>query len=51
MFFSDNSTKFLPESEQRKDVRIAAIALPQNAIVVTWNLKDFELISNLDVGD
>lgn len=41
--------RILTRRRIEKDVRIAAIALSQNATVVTRNRKDFELISGLTI--
>ncbi|MEN8447821.1 MAG: type II toxin-antitoxin system VapC family toxin [Cyanobacteria bacterium J06555_13] len=42
-------SKVLARRRIEKDVRIAAIALSKNAIMVTRNQKDFELIPNLQI--
>lgn len=41
------SSKSLAKKRIEKDLRIASIALTQNATVVTRNYKDFSLIPNL----
>jgi tRNA(fMet)-specific endonuclease VapC len=43
--------KLLAKKRLEKDMRIAAIALANNGIMVTRNLKDFSLIPNLQIED
>ena len=44
-----NNFKELAKKRLEKDLRIASIALTQNAIVVTRNYKDFSLVPNLKI--
>jgi tRNA(fMet)-specific endonuclease VapC len=46
---SDN--KLLAKKRLEKDIRIAAIALANEGIMVTRNYKDFSLILNLQIED
>lgn len=43
------SSKSLVKKRIDKDLRIASIALTQNATVVTRNYKDFSLVPNLKI--
>lgn len=45
------SSKELAKSKIEKDLRIASIALTQNAVIATRNHKDFSQIPNLQIED
>ncbi|BAZ10194.1 hypothetical protein NIES4071_20080 [Calothrix sp. NIES-4071] len=45
------SSKELGKNKIEKDLRIASIALTQNAIIATRNHKDFSQIPNLQIED
>jgi tRNA(fMet)-specific endonuclease VapC len=45
------NSKALAKKRIEKDLRIASIALTQNAIIATRNYKDFSQIPNLKIED
>jgi tRNA(fMet)-specific endonuclease VapC len=48
---SRSENKLLAKKRLEKDIRIAAIVLANNGIMVTRNRKDFSLIPNLQIED
>lgn len=46
-----SENKLLAKKRLEKDIRIAAIVLANNGIMVTRNHKDFSLIPNLQIED
>ena len=55
--FDENATEIYKNLKSSKirigtmDLKIASIAISRKAILISWNLKDFEQVPNLVVKD